>query len=203
VLNVPRYDFHWQLAYDLEQPLELPAGSKLIVTAHYDNSAASYAARSRGIEDPERNCGPNKVAYFRTQNQSWDEMFSPLVQYSVERAAPAQGAQGAGGATPPQRKRLDLVEVAGCLEPGSRGDWRLERAGAASPAASQATSSVALAAASSRPLGSGRYELLGASVFDPTSAANRKVVVRGVLIRSAGASRLNITSLQPVAGECR
>ena len=38
VLSVPAYDFHWQLAYVLEQPLELPAGSKLIVTAHYDLS---------------------------------------------------------------------------------------------------------------------------------------------------------------------
>jgi hypothetical protein len=38
VLSIPKYDFHWQLAYDLETPLELPAGSKLVVTAHYDNS---------------------------------------------------------------------------------------------------------------------------------------------------------------------
>ena len=29
VLSVPKYDFHWQLAYDLDKPLELPAGSKL------------------------------------------------------------------------------------------------------------------------------------------------------------------------------
>src|SRR6202035_1444602 len=35
VLSVPRYDFRWQLAYDLEVPLKLPAGSKMIVTAHY------------------------------------------------------------------------------------------------------------------------------------------------------------------------
>ena len=38
VLSVPKYDFHWQLAYELETPLKLPAGSKLVVTAHYDNS---------------------------------------------------------------------------------------------------------------------------------------------------------------------
>jgi len=28
VLTVPRYNFHWQLAYDLETPLRLPPGSK-------------------------------------------------------------------------------------------------------------------------------------------------------------------------------
>jgi mono/diheme cytochrome c family protein len=38
ILNVPKYNFHWQLAYELDKPLNLPAGSKLIVTAHYDNS---------------------------------------------------------------------------------------------------------------------------------------------------------------------
>ena len=36
--RVPKYDFHWQLAYELDTPLKLPAGSKLVVTAHYDNS---------------------------------------------------------------------------------------------------------------------------------------------------------------------
>ncbi len=46
VLSVPKYDFNWQLAYQLETPLKLPAGSKLIVTAHYDNS-------SREQEQPE------------------------------------------------------------------------------------------------------------------------------------------------------
>src|SRR5262249_31414608 len=45
VLNVPRYDFHWQLAYDLETPLRLPAGSKLVVTAHYDNSTKNDLLR--------------------------------------------------------------------------------------------------------------------------------------------------------------
>ncbi len=34
VLRVPKYYFNWQLAYELDTPLKLPAGSKLVVTAH-------------------------------------------------------------------------------------------------------------------------------------------------------------------------
>ncbi|MGO8795179.1 MAG: hypothetical protein ACLQLC_10180 [Candidatus Sulfotelmatobacter sp.] len=37
LLSVPKYDFHWQLAYELDTPLKVPTGSKLIVTAHHDN----------------------------------------------------------------------------------------------------------------------------------------------------------------------
>jgi mono/diheme cytochrome c family protein len=45
VLSVPHYDFHWQLAYDLATPLALPAGSKLVVIAHYDNSSKNKRRR--------------------------------------------------------------------------------------------------------------------------------------------------------------
>ncbi|HYP29579.1 MAG TPA: DUF3471 domain-containing protein [Blastocatellia bacterium] len=36
---VPRYDFNWQTLYKVKKPLPVPKGSKLIVTAHFDNSA--------------------------------------------------------------------------------------------------------------------------------------------------------------------
>ncbi len=39
VLFVPNYDFNWQTLYKLEKPLALPKGTKMLVTAHYDNSA--------------------------------------------------------------------------------------------------------------------------------------------------------------------
>src|SRR5262249_9619375 len=38
LLNVPKFDFNWQLHYELEEPLKIPAGSKMIAIAHYDNS---------------------------------------------------------------------------------------------------------------------------------------------------------------------
>jgi len=38
VLNVPHYNWRWQLWYNLEQPILLPKGSKLECTEHFDNS---------------------------------------------------------------------------------------------------------------------------------------------------------------------
>ncbi len=39
LLTVPHYDFNWQLSYILAEPRQVPAGSKMDVTAWYDNSA--------------------------------------------------------------------------------------------------------------------------------------------------------------------
>ncbi len=41
VLHVPHYDFHWQILYYLKKPLQLPEGTRVEVTAHWDNSAAN------------------------------------------------------------------------------------------------------------------------------------------------------------------
>jgi mono/diheme cytochrome c family protein len=38
LLSVPRYDFNWQTFYWFEEPRELPAGTQLFVTSHWDNS---------------------------------------------------------------------------------------------------------------------------------------------------------------------
>lgn len=39
LLFVPKYDMHWQMNYELEQPKPMPKGTKIVVTAHFDNSA--------------------------------------------------------------------------------------------------------------------------------------------------------------------
>jgi len=38
LLFIPRYDFNWQIEYKLTDPVSAPKGSRLIVTAHFDNS---------------------------------------------------------------------------------------------------------------------------------------------------------------------
>jgi hypothetical protein len=73
VLNVPRYDFNWQLGYDLAEPIKIPKGAKLIVTAHYDNSANNKF-----------NPDPNKTVYFG--NMTWEEMFSPFFSITVDKS---------------------------------------------------------------------------------------------------------------------
>jgi hypothetical protein len=38
LLFVPKYDFNWQTLYRLEKPVFLPKGTRMVVTAHFDNS---------------------------------------------------------------------------------------------------------------------------------------------------------------------
>jgi hypothetical protein len=193
VLTVPNYNFHWQLAYDLESPLRLPPGSKLVVTAHYDNSSKNSHLREIGV-DP-RNCGPDKEAYFRRQNQSWHEMFSPLIQYSVDTADPPQ--------SPQHPSALRVVQAVGCLIPAPRSAWRLSDASVPTATDTQSTSSSARRAAAGIPFGRYSYDLVGAGVFAPDRHRSQKVAVKGVLIEDGAESRLNVTSLQTVGGSCR
>jgi Copper type II ascorbate-dependent monooxygenase, C-terminal domain len=71
ILSVPKYDFNWQLYYDLEQPLKIPAGSKIVAAGHYDNSVKNRY-----------NPAPEKEVYW--SEQSWDEMYEPYIEYSVD-----------------------------------------------------------------------------------------------------------------------
>lgn len=190
LLTVPAYDFHWQLAYQLDQPLTLPPGSKLIVTAHYDNSQKHYKERVEAY-DPGRKCGPENVVYFRRENQSWDEMFSPLAQYAVSTAV--RSDQG----TP------RMVQVVGCLKQGGHSNrWLLTKAGEPVPTDTQSSSSAELEAASAKPLGVESLELLGVGVFNPRGYDGHKVAVKGVFMHDAGSNRINVTSLQTVAAAC-
>ena len=61
LLAVPNYDFNWQTTYVLEQPKRLPAGTRVVHTTWWDNSAQNPAN-----PDPNR-----EVPWGR---QSWDEM---------------------------------------------------------------------------------------------------------------------------------
>jgi len=197
VLSVPDFDFHWQLAYDLQTPLRLPAGSKLIVTAHYDNSAGNPHLRELGSEDLARHCGPDKHAYFRRENQSWDEMFTPLVQFAEDDLDPRKPGTAARRAT---RPALPLVEVVGCLAGGAERGWRLDQASEPVMTTTQSTSAAALKASASIARSGQRYGLLGVDAFHPAALSARAVSVKGVLINRAS-NIINVTSLQRI-GDC-
>jgi hypothetical protein len=61
LLDVPRFDFNWQLQYNLAKPKMMPKGTQLVCTAHYDNSAGNPA-------------NPNPNQFVRFGEQTWDEM---------------------------------------------------------------------------------------------------------------------------------
>jgi hypothetical protein len=204
LLSVPNYDHRWQMAYELEKPLRLPAGSKLVVTAHYDNS-------TRNMHNP----APEKPVYFREQNQSWDEMFTPFMLYSMDVQAPTELAttsttqhqdEKAGSAhshSAAENKALEIGEVVGCLQSGSSGQWLLTSASQPMVSQTQATSSSSLKSAATKPSGSEQYPLLGARFFNPSVHRAEKVVVKGVLFKDdVDRIRINVTSLQTLASSC-
>jgi hypothetical protein len=61
LLDVPNYDFNWQLRYMLAEPKLMPKGSRLVATAHFDNSADNPA-------------NPDPKATVTFGDQTWEEM---------------------------------------------------------------------------------------------------------------------------------
>ncbi len=61
LLRVPKYDFNWQITYDLAKPKRLPKGTKVEVVAHYDNS-------------PGNKYNPDPTKDVKWGDQTWEEM---------------------------------------------------------------------------------------------------------------------------------
>lgn len=61
LLDIPRYDFNWQLLYVLREPIDLPKGTKIYATGWFDNSDKNPA-----------NPDPSKAVTFG--EQTWEEM---------------------------------------------------------------------------------------------------------------------------------
>ena len=153
--------------------------------------------------------------HFRGENQSCDEMFTPFIQYAFDnqdltkplKSTEAQHGRNEDANAGRQEEQGEesgyhIAEVVGCLEQGPSGTWMLTNASDPVVSKTQATSSVALKDAESQPLGNRRDQLLGVGVFNPSSHQGQKVAVKGVLIKDAKESRLNVTSLQMVAMTC-
>ena len=91
LLDVPRYDFNWQLAYDYREPLAVDKGSKIEFAAWYDNS-------SKNPHNPD----PTKTV--RWGLQTYDEMHLGYIEYYIPGlmagtdAPDLRGVSFAGGA---------------------------------------------------------------------------------------------------------
>jgi peroxiredoxin len=61
LLDVPRYDFGWQLTYELSNMLAMPKGTKMHCVAHFDNSENNLN-------------NPDPKSAVRWGDQTWEEM---------------------------------------------------------------------------------------------------------------------------------
>lgn len=68
LLSLPRYNFNWQRAYEFADPVDVPAGSKLIARYTYDNTAQNPAN-----PDPDR-----EIIW---GDQSYEEMLYTAISY--------------------------------------------------------------------------------------------------------------------------
>ena len=82
LLNVPRYDFNWQLQYELKSPLTLPKGTRIDCVAHYDNS-------------PNNKYNPDPTQDVKWGDQTWQEMMMGFFTYSIP-VAPAPASTNGG-----------------------------------------------------------------------------------------------------------
>jgi peroxiredoxin len=95
LLDVPKYDFNWQITYELAEPKLMPKGTRLKCTAHFDNSESNPA-----------NPDPNDTVKFGPQ--TWHEMmigwYATLAAeedgYGHDPAPPGAPPPAAGGGAP-------------------------------------------------------------------------------------------------------
>jgi hypothetical protein len=66
VLDIPRFDFNWQLRYTLREPLDVPAGAILRATGWFDNSADNPANPNpdRAVPFGEQTSDEMMIGYF-------------------------------------------------------------------------------------------------------------------------------------------
>jgi hypothetical protein len=68
-----KWDFNWQLGFDLAEPIPIPKGTRIVGIAHYDNSAGN-----------KYNPDPTKLIFWGQQN--WDEMQNCFMGFLVDPA---------------------------------------------------------------------------------------------------------------------
>jgi cytochrome c5 len=95
---------------------------------------------------------------------------------------------------------FSLVDVVGCLT--KRADSRWVLTNATTPVAADGEGPAASPPAAAPPPGTETFRLLGVSRFDPETHRGQMMRAKGLIDKTAGDSRLDLTSLQTVAPAC-
>jgi hypothetical protein len=116
-------------------------------------------------------------------------LLATVVLFLVPAAAAAQAG-----------KKVDIVSVTGCLREQAGGQWHL--VAATEPAASTANAPQKSEIPAAPPAGTQRYRLIGVSEFALPTHKDKTVVVKGLLIKDATETRLNMTSIVDAVAQC-
>jgi hypothetical protein len=77
LLSVPKYDFGWQTNYILKEPKFVPRGSRMMITAYFDNSAKNKF-------------NPDATKDVRYGEPTYDEMMLAFMDFVTHQPAVAQ-----------------------------------------------------------------------------------------------------------------
>ena len=97
-------------------------------------------------------------------------------------------------------KKIDIVSVTGCLREQGAGNWML--VAATDPAPSSANAAQGKEIPTAAPDGKNAFKLIGVSEFGLPGKKDHTVVVRGLFIKAAPASRINVTSVVDAVPSC-
>ena len=98
---------------------------------------------------------------------------------------------------------FSLVQVVGCLSTDSKSGWVLTKTTDPVVTRDEEPSAAALRTAQGKPLGGQTFTLVSVVPFKPETHAGQKMEARGLLYRDDSDARLNLTSLQTIAGSCQ
>jgi hypothetical protein len=72
LVSVPHFDFGWQMVYYEDKPIQVPKGTRIELSAHWDNS-------------PNNRYNPDPKATVKWGDQTWDEMIFAWVGVIADR----------------------------------------------------------------------------------------------------------------------
>lgn len=97
-------------------------------------------------------------------------------------------------------KKIAIVSVTGCLKEAPPKTWTLTNATEPVPSSANAPAPEEIPAAP--PAGKNTFSLIGVSEFNLPAHRNHIVVIKGLLIKAAPLSRVNMTSVTSVSPLC-
>ena len=115
LLDIPHYDFNWQLRYDYAEPRVIPAGSTIKVTAAFDNS-----------KDNPANPDPTKTVKWGPQ--TFDEMMIGYVETYRPLNEPSDSAESEPTESEPTRNLSGLALNAIFKQMDRNGDGKVQEA---------------------------------------------------------------------------
>jgi hypothetical protein len=100
----------------------------------------------------------------------------------------------------PAPQKVDIVSVTGCLREQAPDTWML--VAATEPVPSLANAPPPEEIPKTAPAGTQRYQLIGVGEFKLPTLKDRTLVVKGLFIKDAPVSRINVTSVVEAVASC-